>query len=99
MLKTRSKEETIEEWWQLTEAESDWLSIASSGSDLRRRRSTFPPQNGAMELLLLTDDTLRVVDIFLVGHDCTPSTRKKKIFQCDFLPAAASVGYEVEGSA
>lgn len=50
-------------------------------------------------LLLLTDDTLRVVDIFLVGHDCTPSTRKKKIFQCDFLPAAASVGYEVEGSA
>lgn len=41
-------------------------------------------------LLLLTDDTLRV-DIFLVGHDYTPSDEKKKIFQCDFLPAVGGV--------
>lgn len=61
--------------------------MASSGSDLRLgRRSTFPPQFGAIKLLL-TSDTLRVDDIFLVGHDCTLSTRKEKIFQCDFLPA------------
>lgn len=70
MLKTRSKEAKVE-----TE-ESEWQSPAR----YRITSGPFPPQYGALKLLLLllTSDTL-CADIFLVGHDCTISMRKKKI--------------------